>query len=120
MSRDPRVAIAAAAHAAVMVAAITIVAAAHWPWPVKIVFMALIVAVLFPGLRSLLTGRSEHFARIGLLLVLVIGVGLVEVLASGGGLHASFLLGAAMLEFAVLFSLTRPGRRQGPRAPKRS
>lgn len=117
--RDPRIVIAACAHALVTAAAILAVVTSTLGLAARVALSVLIAAVLLPGLRTLLAGRSERFARLALLLVLVIGAALVEVFASRGGLQASILLGAAMLEFALLFSMTRPGRRRERNAPER-
>ena len=49
----------------------------------------------------------------------VIGAGVVEVVASGGALRARILLGAAMLEFALLIILARshPPQERSEREP---
>jgi len=116
---DPRILAALLAHALVIAAAIKMVVGSGLPSGLRLVVAVLVAAALAPGLRTLASGRSERFARLALLLVLIIGAGLVEVLASGGGPAASVLLGAAMLEFALLFTMTRPGAAPGPNEPDR-
>ena len=119
MTREPRVVLAVLAHLLVIAAAIRMIAASQMPQPVRIAAAVLVAALLLPGLWTLLAARIERFARLALLLVVIIGVGLVEVFATRGGLGASILLGAAMLEFAVLFAMTRRGIRRGRTEPKR-
>jgi hypothetical protein len=119
MTREPRVVLAVLAHLLVIAAAIRMIAGSALPQTARIAAALAVAALLLPGLRTLLAGRIERFARLALLLVLIIGVGLVEVFATRGGLAASILLGAAMLEFAVLFAMTRPGSRPGRTEPKR-
>ncbi|MGD2167386.1 MAG: hypothetical protein PVF63_04715 [Gammaproteobacteria bacterium] len=119
MTRDPRIGIAACAHALVTGSLVWLIATARLPLWARIVLLAVVAAALLPGLRALATNRIERVTRLALLLVLVIGVGIVEVLATGARWHASLLLGSAMLEFAVLLSLARGRAAQAAREPAR-
>ena len=107
MKTDPRLKLAIAAHVLMTFAALYMVVVAPWPVLPRFILGLVLAGLSVPGLRILLAAQAERFAGLGLALVLIIGAGLVEVMASGAALHASVLLGAAMLEFAVLFSLTR-------------
>lgn len=86
------------------------------PVSIRLVGGVLAAAVLLPWLQPIAAQRLERITWLALLLVLVIGIGIVEVLASGAQLVTAILLGAAMLEFAVLLTLAR-NRPQGPSEP---
>ena len=118
MSRDPRIVIALVCHAMVMLSALAMITESAAPVPVRIALAALSCAVLLPGLWTLLAARSARYPWLALLLVIVIGAGLVEVFASGGALGATVFLGAAMLEFAVLVSMSRQRTQREPRVPE--
>ncbi len=107
-------------HAVTTVTALWIVGTATLAISLKSVLAVVVAAALLPGIATLATSRRERFARVALVLVVVIGAAIVEVVASAAELRASVLLGAAMLEFAVLFSLDRrdPARERSERAQR--
>jgi drug/metabolite transporter (DMT)-like permease len=107
--------LALCAHIVMTITAIWIVADAMLPIAIRGTLAVVMAAFLLPGISTLAMNRRERFAGLALLLVIVIGAAIVEVAATGGEPRANLLLGAAMLEFAVLFIL---GRRH--REPKRS
>ena len=108
--RDPRIALTIIAHLTMAGALIWMIGIADWPLSIRIVGAAVAAAIVLPWLQTLTARRFERLPWLALLLVLIIGLGIVEVLATGAQLPASILLGAAMLEFALLFTLLRSHR----------
>jgi len=104
---NPRIAVILTAHAIVAGAALWLIGTSTLPLSMRLVGGVVAAAVLLPWLQSLAAQRLERITLLSLLLVLVIGIGVVEVLASGAQLATTILLGAAMLEFAVLLTLAR-------------
>lgn len=108
MSRaDPRIALALCAHVVTAIMAIWLIAEAMLPIAFRLTFAVIVAAALLPGIDTLAMQRRQRFAALGLVLVAVIGAGVVEVVASGGEMRARIMLGAAMLEFALLLILRR-------------
>jgi len=114
---EPRVLLAVCLHALVTGSALWLIATAELPLPIRIVAGFVTAAILLPWLQTLAAGRLHRLTLLALLLVVVIGAGIVEVLASAAHWPAVLLLGAAMLEFAVLISLTRDVRAQASNEP---
>jgi len=103
-----------AAHVLVSGSALWLIGTSPLPLSVRIVGGAVVAAVLLPWLQTIAARRLDRFAWLGLLLVLVIGIGIVEVLATEAQLAATLLLGAAMFEFALLLIVTRGVTRKRP------
>lgn len=108
------------AHAIVTGATLWHISALQSSLSVRLVTGALVAAILLPWLQTLAAGRAERYVWLALLLVFVVGVGIVEVLAGGAQPAPVILLGAAMLEFALLISLTRRRRPPAAREPTQS
>jgi hypothetical protein len=107
---DLRLALTIITHLTMSGALLWMIGVTDWPLAVRIVIAAVAAAVVLPWLQMLAARRFERLPWLALLLVLIIGLGIVEVLATGAIPPASILLGAAMLEFALLFILKRSHR----------
>jgi hypothetical protein len=117
MITEPRIVLAVGAHALVTGSAVWLIGTSELALSIRIVAAVMAAAVLLPWLQTLATGQLERLTWLALLLVLIIGIGIVEVLATGAQWGASSLLGAAMLEFALLISLSRRRRVPEQRGP---
>jgi hypothetical protein len=110
VSSDLRIALIVCTHLVMTGSLIWLIGTAGLQLSIRIVAAALAAAVLLPWLQALAARRLDRISWLALLLVFIIGIGIVEVLATGAHWRANILLGSAMLEFAVLVSLSR-GRR---------
>ena len=107
MRFDPRIALTVVTHLVMAGSLIWMIGSADLPLSVRIVAAATAAAIVLPWLQMFTSRRFERLPWLALLLVLIIGLGIVEVLATGAQWPANILLGTAMLEFALLISLSR-------------
>ena len=117
MQTDIRFVLLLCAHGLLSVAALWIIATSNISVGIRIVAAVVTAAVLLPWLPKLAARELTRASWLALLLVLVIGAGIVEVLATGAQWPAIILLGSAMLEFALLTILGL--RRRAPATNER-
>jgi uncharacterized membrane protein YhaH (DUF805 family) len=112
--RDPFLVLALSAHIVVTLMALSMIIVAALPSATKIVLGAVLAAILLPGIATLARKRHARLPAVALVLVAVIGAAIVEIVVSGVEIRTAILLGAAMLEFASLITVSRHRAARGP------
>jgi len=115
--KDPVLILALGAHIVVTLMALWMIAYAQLTLSTRGILGGVLAAILLPGLVTLAGNRRARFAAVALVLVIVIGAAIVELVAGGVATPAVVLLGAAMLEFAALVSLSRHPPQREPSEP---
>ena len=107
--------LAAALHVALGIAFAVMVVSLDLDAPLRALIAVIALAPAAFTLPGLMAGRPEALRWLAVLLVLYAGLGAVEVVARGHPAAAGVLL-FALIELALVLSLTRLPPPQGPRA----